>query len=159
MQSLFIRHHTHHAGERLPHLFERGAMSSCRRSPARRYQSTIQSQLIVKDKQSDLTCSTVSELEVSNSLKRRALAFDLVGVCTYDIMASYHADLNLLPMDLALPTILSQPTVAFHLLPLSGAISDDQDIKPKDTVKKPLQAAKRKRKERTKRSQRQKSWA
>ena len=28
---------------------------------------------------------------------------------------------NQLPMDLALPTILSQPTVAFHLLPLSGA--------------------------------------
>ena len=28
---------------------------------------------------------------------------------------------NQLPMDLALPTILSQPTVAFHSLPLSGA--------------------------------------
>ncbi len=28
---------------------------------------------------------------------------------------------NQLPMDMALPTILNQPTVAFHLLPLSGA--------------------------------------
>ena len=54
-----------------------------------------QSQLVVKEKQSDLTCPTVTELEVSNALKRRALAFDLVGVCTYDVMAAYHADLYL----------------------------------------------------------------
>ena len=123
--------------------------------------SIDQSQLFIKDEQSDLTCWTVTELEVSN-----ALAFDLVGVCTCDIMASYHADLfdhlhippppgysamsvkqilradsdraaflfmsermtsmkrdatNQLPMDLALLTILSQPAVAFRLLPLSGA--------------------------------------
>ena len=107
----------------------------------------------------------MTELEVSNALKRRALAFDLVGVCAYDVMAAYHADLldhlhtlpaprysavsvqqilradraafmflsermtslkrnamNQLPLDLQLPTILSQPNVAFHLLPLSGAI-------------------------------------
>ena len=55
--------------------------------------SIDQSQLVIKDKQSELTCSTVTELEVSNALKRRALAFDHVGICTYDIMASYHADL------------------------------------------------------------------
>ena len=55
--------------------------------------SIVQSQLVVKEKQSDLTCPTVTELEVSNALKRRALAFDLVGVCTYEIMAAYHADL------------------------------------------------------------------
>ena len=127
--------------------------------------SIDRSQLIIKDKQSDLTCPTVTELEVCNALKRRALAFDLVGVCVNVFMASYHADLlhhlhtpppppgysavsvqqilradraaflfmsermtstkrnaiNQLPMDLALPAILSQPTVAFHLLPLSGA--------------------------------------
>ena len=55
--------------------------------------SIDQSQLVVKDKQSDLTCPTVTELEVSNALKRSALAFDLVGLCTYDVMAAYHADL------------------------------------------------------------------
>ena len=125
--------------------------------------SIDQSQLVVKEKQSDLTCPTVTELEVSNALKRRALAFDLVGVCTYDVMAAYHADLrdhlhtppppgysavsvqqilwadrtafmflsermaplkknamNQLHLDLQLRTILSQPNVAFHLLPLSG---------------------------------------
>ena len=35
--------------------------------------SLDQSPLIVKDQQSDLTCSTVTELEVSNALRRRAL--------------------------------------------------------------------------------------
>ena len=105
----------------------------------------------------------MTELEVCNALKRRALAFDLVGICTSDVMANYHADLldhlhappppvysavsaqqilradraafsflsewmttmkrnalNQLPMDNSLPTILSQPTVAFHLPPLAG---------------------------------------
>ena len=55
--------------------------------------SIDQSQLVVKEKQSDLTCPTVTELEVSNALKRRALAFDLVGVCTYDVVEAYHAEL------------------------------------------------------------------
>ena len=124
--------------------------------------SIDQSQLVVKEKQSDLTCPTVTELEVY-ALKRRALAFDRVGVCAYEVMAAYHADLlhhlhtppppgysavsvqqilradrvafmfpserltslkrnaiNQLPLNLTLPTILNQPNVAFHLLPLSG---------------------------------------
>ena len=55
--------------------------------------SIDQAHLVVKDKQQDLTCPTVTELEVSNAFKRRALSFDLVGVCTYDVMAAYHADL------------------------------------------------------------------
>ena len=52
-----------------------------------------QSQLIVKEKPADLTCSTNTELEVANAFRRRALAFDLVGICSYNIMTSYHADL------------------------------------------------------------------
>ena len=52
-----------------------------------------QSQLIVKEKQAELTCSTITELEVSNAFKRRALAFDLAGAITYSVMAAYHADL------------------------------------------------------------------
>ena len=55
--------------------------------------SIDQAHLVVKDKQQDLTCPTVTELEVSNAFKRRALAFDLVGVCTYDVIAAYHTDL------------------------------------------------------------------
>ena len=117
-----------------------------------------QSQLIVKEKPADFTCSTNTELEVANAFRRRALAFDLVGICSYNIMTSYHADLldhihtppppgyspisiqqilrtdratfiflaermtslkrdatNRIPMDLALPNVLGQPTVAFHL--------------------------------------------
>ena len=52
--------------------------------------SIDQSQLVVKDK---LTCPTVTELEIANAFKRRALAFDLAGASTYDTMAAYHADL------------------------------------------------------------------
>ena len=125
-----------------------------------------QSQLIVKEKQAELTCSTITELEVSNAFKRRALAFDLAGAITYSVMAAYHADLidhlhlpsppgyspvsvqqvlradraaflymsermttlkrnavGELPLDVLLPNVLIQPTVAFHLLPLSGSTS------------------------------------
>ena len=140
-------------------------MSSCKRSPAK--EITIdQSQLIVKEKQAELTCSTIAELEVSNAFKRRALAFDLAGAITCSVMAAYHADLldhlhlpsppgyspvsvqqvlradraaflymserlttlkrnavGELPLDTLLPGVLIQPTVAFHLLPLSGSAS------------------------------------
>ena len=48
---------------------------------------------MVKDKQPELTCPTVTELEIANAFKRGALAFDLAGASTYDIMAAYHADL------------------------------------------------------------------
>ena len=125
-----------------------------------------QSQLIVKEKQAELTCSTITELEVSNAFKRRALAFDLAGAITYSVVAAYHADLldhlhlpsppgyspvsvqqvlradraaflymserlttlkrnavGELPLDALLPGVLIQPTVAFHLLPLSGSAS------------------------------------
>ena len=52
-----------------------------------------QAQLIVKEKPADFTCSTNTELEVANAFRRRALAFDLVGICSYNIMTTYHADL------------------------------------------------------------------
>lgn len=48
-----------------------------------------QSQFIVKEKLADFTCSTHTELVVANALRRRALAFDLVGICSYGIMTSY----------------------------------------------------------------------
>ena len=126
--------------------------------------SIDQSQLVVKDKQPELTCPTVTELEIANAFKRRALGFDLAGASTYDTMAAYHADLmdhlhlpappgytpvsvhqilradraaslfmsekmntlkrgasGALPLDVLLPSILNQPTVAFHLLPLAGS--------------------------------------
>ena len=126
--------------------------------------SIDQSQLVVKDKQPELTCPTVTELEIANAFKRRALAFDLAGASTYDTMAAYHADLmdhlhlpappgytpvsvhqilradraaflfmsekmntlkrsanGTLPLEILIPTILNQPTVAFHLLRLAGS--------------------------------------
>ena len=55
--------------------------------------SIDQSQLVIKDKQPELTCPTVTELDIANAFRRRALAFDLAGASTYNIMAAYHADL------------------------------------------------------------------
>lgn len=55
--------------------------------------SIDQSSLVVKDKLNELTCSTSTELETTNALRRRALAFDLVGGCPYHTMNSYHAEL------------------------------------------------------------------
>eukprot|EP00435_Cladocopium_sp_Y103_P060970 s205_g22.t1 len=51
------------------------------------------SSLVVKDKASEITCSTNTELEVVNALRRRALAFDLTQLCPYDTMNAYHAEL------------------------------------------------------------------
>eukprot|EP00435_Cladocopium_sp_Y103_P067068 s523_g29.t1 len=49
--------------------------------------------LTVKDKQGDFTCSTRSELELFQALRRRALTFDLLGLCSYDVMNAYHSEL------------------------------------------------------------------
>ena len=145
--------------------------------------SIDQSQLVVKDKQPELPCPTVTELEIANAFKRRALAFDLAGASTYDTMAAYHADLmdhlhlpappgytpvsahqilradraaflfmsekmntlkrsasGALPLDVLLPSILNQPTVAFHLLPLAGSAN-----KASSSTKTPATERKRSR--------------
>ena len=51
------------------------------------------SQLVVREKNAELTCSTATELEVVNALRRRALAYDLTQLCPYDVMNAYHAEL------------------------------------------------------------------
>ena len=66
---------------------------------------------------------------------------------------------NQLPMDLALPAILSQPTLVTAARSDPKSLSDDQGIKPQETIKKPSQAGYGKRKRWTKRSQRQESWS
>ena len=55
--------------------------------------SIDQSSLVVRDKAQDLSCSTSTELETANAMRRRALAFDLVQACNYHVMNSYHAEL------------------------------------------------------------------
>ena len=145
--------------------------------------SIDQSQLVVKDKQPELTCPTVTELQIANAFKHRALAFDLAGASAYDIMAAYHADLmdhlhlpappgytpvsahqilradraaflflsekmntlkrsasGALPLDILLPSVLNQPTVAFHLLPLAGSVN-----KASSSTKTPATERKRSR--------------
>lgn len=49
--------------------------------------------LTVKERPVDHTCSTRTELELVQALRRRALAFDLVGLVTYETMNAYHAEL------------------------------------------------------------------
>ena len=49
--------------------------------------------LTVKEKPSDHVCSTRTELELVQALRRRALAFDLIGLISYETMNNYHADL------------------------------------------------------------------
>ena len=51
------------------------------------------SQLVVREKNAELTCPTSTELEVVNALRRCALAYDLTQLCPYDVMNSYHAEL------------------------------------------------------------------
>ena len=49
--------------------------------------------LTVKERPMDHTCATRTELELVQALRRRALAFDLVGLVPYEVMNSYHAEL------------------------------------------------------------------
>lgn len=49
--------------------------------------------LTVKEKPSDHVCSTRTELELVQALRRRALGFDLIGLISYETMNNYHADL------------------------------------------------------------------
>ena len=55
--------------------------------------SIDQSALVIKDRAQERLCSTSTELETVNAMKRRALAFDVVKACSFHSMNSYHADL------------------------------------------------------------------
>ena len=61
--------------------------------PQKKQLSLDQDSLTVKEKPIDMTCQTRTELELVQAFRRRALAFDLVGIVSYETMNSYHADL------------------------------------------------------------------
>ena len=48
--------------------------------------------LTVKEHPVDHTCSTRTELELVQAFRRSALAFDLVGLISYETMNSYHGE-------------------------------------------------------------------
>ena len=52
-----------------------------------------QNALTIKDKQLEHSCSTRSELELFQAMRRRALTFDLVGLCRYEVFNAYHSEL------------------------------------------------------------------
>ena len=115
--------------------------------------SIDQSQLVVKDKQPELTCPTVTELEIANAFKRRALA-GYTPVSVHQILRADRAaflfmsekmntlkrSARALRLDVLLPSILNQPTVAFHLLPLAGSAN-----KASSSTKTPATERKRSR--------------
>ena len=134
--------------------------------------------LAIKEKQTNTVCSLASDLELVMALRRRALAFDLLGVSTFNTINKYHQALaqrlqeppppgyskvslqqliradravflraseltttlkrsagGQLPLDNILSTILLDPSVAYHLLPLpvsssSGAESSKEGKRP-----------------------------
>ena len=55
--------------------------------------SLDQDSLTVKEKPLDMVCNTRTELELVQAFRRRALAFDLVGLAPYELMNGYHAEL------------------------------------------------------------------
>ena len=50
----------------------------------------VNSKLTVKDQAVDLECTLSTPLHLHHALHRRALAMDLVGVCTYSVMMRYN---------------------------------------------------------------------
>jgi len=135
----------------------------------------------VKDKPAVHNCIINSELDLVMAMRRRALAYDLVGILTYDVANRYHQALvqrlqdapppgyarvsiaqvlradraaflklaetittlrrsggGALPLDVQLPNILLDPSVAYHLLPLPpGASSSSTAPKPDDKPDRP----------------------
>ena len=61
------------------------------KKPAKELVLDAKQGVTVKDKALDLQCSTSTELELTQAMRRRALAFDLVGCCSYDAMNRYHS--------------------------------------------------------------------
>ena len=62
------------------------------KKPAKKL-SLDQDSLTVKEKPLDMVCNTRTELELVQAFRRRALAFDLVGLASYELMNGYHAEL------------------------------------------------------------------
>ena len=126
--------------------------------------------IAIKEKQTTTVCSLATELDVVMALRRRALAFDLIGVASFNTINKYHqalaqrlqespppgyskvslqqiirADRSVflraseltttlkrsaggqLLLDTILSTILLDPSVAYHLLPLPLSSSSNAD--------------------------------
>ena len=122
--------------------------------------SIDQSQLVVKDKQLDLTFPTVTELEISNALKRCALASDLVGVCTYDVMATYSVSLHVRKakhIQAKCPKPIATGPDLAHNFELSNSclppIADGRTSAPKAATSAKLQSSKKRSRSANRQSQ------
>eukprot|EP00435_Cladocopium_sp_Y103_P016771 s176_g4.t1 len=76
------------------------------------------SALTVRDKQTDFTCPTRTELELFQAMRRRALAFDLVGLCKFEVMNAYQSEL--------LQHLQEEPPPGYHATTLVQILRADR---------------------------------
>ncbi|CAE7217478.1 unnamed protein product [Symbiodinium sp. CCMP2456] len=60
------------------------------RRPRKELTLDAKSGVVVRDKALELRCETHTELELTQAFRRRALAYDLTGACSYSVMNAYH---------------------------------------------------------------------
>ena len=87
------------------------------KKPAKELVLDAKQGVTVKEKALDLQFSIASELELMQAMRRRALAFDLVGCCSYDSTNRWPPKLNFLN-----PIIPLQGTYTQALLGWPGSL-------------------------------------
>ena len=75
--------------------------------------------IAIKEKQTTTVCSLTTELDVVMALRRRALAFDLIGVATFNTINKYHQALAQRLQEPATGVLQSIPATAHQSRPRS----------------------------------------
>ena len=73
-----------------PHKFGTRASEVAKEKPAKELVIDSGSHVSVRDGKQQTKCSIRNELEFAQALTRRALAFDLMGVCSFSVMEKFH---------------------------------------------------------------------
>ena len=73
-----------------PHKFGTRASEVSKEKPARELIIDAAAHVSVRDGKQQTKCSIRNELELAQALTRRALAFDLMGVCSFSVMERFH---------------------------------------------------------------------
>ena len=79
-----------------------------------------QGTISVKAKAAETTCAIKTELDLVQALRRRALAFDLVGLCSYDTMNTYQSEL--------VAHLQEQPPVGYSHVSLQQVLRADRAV-------------------------------
>ena len=73
-----------------PHKFGTRASEVAKEKPAKELVVDSGAHVSVRDGKQQTKCSIRNELEFAQALTRRALAFDLMGVCSFSVMEKFH---------------------------------------------------------------------